>query len=96
MKLKSKRKKRKFIIIILFLSIYSTCKYLEKKKVELTDKEIVNIVVNNSFKEENIVKRMMNQNYSNPILLLNESYKEASEKSPNIKPVIYLYNSHPT
>ena len=95
MKFKTKRRKKHFIIVILFLSIYSTCKYLEKKKVELTDKEIVNIVVNNSFKEENIVKKMMNQNYNNPILLLNKSYKEVSENNTS-KPIIYLYNSHPT
>ena len=96
MKFKTKRRKRHFIIVILFLSIYSTCKYLDKKKVELTDKEIVNAVVNNSFKEENIVKKVMSQNYNNPILLLNESYKEVSENNTNTKPIIYLYNSHPT
>lgn len=38
----------------------------------------------------------MNQNYENPILLLNESYKEVTENKTNEKPVIYLYNSHPT
>ena len=96
MKFKTKRRKRHFIIVILFLSIYSTCKYLDKKKVELTDKEIVNAVVNNSFKEENIVKKVMSQNYNNPILLLNESYKEVSENNTSTKPIIYLYNSHPT
>ena len=78
MKTKSKRRKKRFLILIIFLSIYTTYKYLEKKKVEITDKELINIVVNNSFKEENIVKRMMNQNYENPILLLNESYKEVN------------------
>lgn len=96
MKTKSKRRKKRFLILIIFLSIYTTYKYLEKKKVEITDKELINIVVNNSFKEENIVKRMMNQNYENPILLLNESYKEVTENKTNEKPVIYLYNSHPT
>ena len=96
MKTKSKRRKKRFLILIIFLSIYTTYKYLEKKKVEITDKELINIVVNNSFKEENIVKRMMNQNYENTILLLNESYKEVTENKTNEKPVIYLYNSHPT
>lgn len=96
MKAKSKKRKKRLLILIMFLSIYTTYKYLEKKKVEITDKELINIVINNSFKEENIVKRMINQNYENPILLLNESYKEVTENKTSTKPVIYLYNSHPT
>ena len=83
-------------MIILFSSIYITYKYLESKKVELTDKELINIVVNNTFKEDNIVKKVMSQNYSNPILLLNESYKEVTENNNSTKPIVYLYNSHPT
>lgn len=97
MKTKKRKKYKKYIImIILFSSIYITYKYLESKKVELTDKELINIVVNNTFKEDNIVKKVMSQNYSNPILLLNESYKEVTENNNSTKPVIYLYNSHPT
>ena len=97
MKTKKRKKYKKYIImIILFSSIYITYKYLESKKVELTDKELINIVVNNTFKEDNIVKKVMSQNYSNPILLLNESYKEVTENNNSAKPIIYLYNSHPT
>ena len=97
MKTKKRKTYKKYIImIILFSSIYITYKYLESKKVELTDKELINIVVNNTFKEDNIVKKVMSQNYSNPILLLNESYKEVTENNNSTKPVIYLYNSHPT
>ena len=97
MKTKKRKKYKKYIImIILFSSIYITYKYLESKKVELTDKELINIVVNNTFKEDNIVKKVMSQNYSNPILLLNESYKEVTENNNSAKPIVYLYNSHPT
>ena len=97
MKTKKRKKYKKYIImIILFSSIYITYKYLESKKVELTDKELINIVVNNTFKEDNIVKKVMSQNYSNPILLLNESYKEVTENNNSTKPIVYLYNSHPT
>ena len=31
----------KIVFIIIFLSIYTTYKYLEKKKVEITDKELI-------------------------------------------------------
>ena len=97
MKTKKRKKYKKYIImIILFSSIYITYKYLESKKVELTDKELINIVVNNTFKEDNIVKKVMSQNYNNPILLLNESYKEVTENNNSAKPIVYLYNSHPT
>lgn len=97
MKTKKRKKYKRYIIIILFFSsIYTSYKYLDNKRIELTDKELINIVVNNSFKEENIIKRAMSQNYSNPILLLNESYKEVTDNTTSSKPLIYIYNSHPT
>ena len=43
MKTKSKKRKKRLLILIMFLSIYTTYKYLEKKKVEITDKEFQEI-----------------------------------------------------
>ncbi len=96
MKTKSKRIKKYFILIITILSIYLTYNYLERKNIEITDKDIVDLVINNSFKEENIVKRIINQNTVNPIKLLNKSYESVVENESHNEPIIYIYNSHPT
>ena len=50
----------------------------------------------NSFNEENIVKKIISNNTEKQLLLLNSSYKEATEKTNEENPIIYLYNSHPT
>ena len=93
MKKKAKIKKAYFLIILFIMSIYYSYKYFENKNKTLNNKEIVELVVNNSFKEENIIKQLINYN-SNPIRLLNKTYEETIEEKTD-KPVIYLYNTHP-
>lgn len=96
MKKRSKKRNKYFFIIILVISIFFTYRYLDKNNIEIDDKGLVDIVVNNSFKSSNIVKRIINQD-DNSILLLSKSYDEVAEKeSLSSKPIIYLYNSHPT
>lgn len=91
-----KKKKNKFLyIIIIFLSIYITYKYLEKKHIEINNKEFVNLVINNSFKEEPIINKLISKK-KNAIKLLNKSYEKTINFNEDIKPIIYLYNSHPT
>ena len=80
-------------IILFIMSIYYSYKYFENMNKTLNNKEIVELVVNNSFKEENIIKQLINYN-SNPIRLLNKTYEETIEEKTD-KPVIYLYNTHP-
>lgn len=98
MKTKSKKSKKYYVITIIIITIYFTYSHLDKKNIELTNKDIVDLVINNSFKEENLVKRLINQNNNNPIRLLNKSYESVIDTDNIIdnSPVIYLYNSHPT
>ena len=96
MKNKKNKIKRIFLLFIIISSIYITYNYLDKKSINLSDKEFVNLVVMNSFNEENIVKKIISNNTEKQLLLLNSSYKEATEKTKEEKPIIYLYNSHPT
>lgn len=96
MKKKTKKRKRYLFITIIITSIYFTYNYLDNKNIEIKDKELVDIVVNNSFRQDNIVKRIINQD-DNSILLLSKSYDEVTlDTSITSEPIIYLYNSHPT
>ncbi len=95
MKSRVKKKKKYIWFTIIIVTVYFSYKYLDNKNIELSNKEIVDLIVNNSFKKENPVKRIINQNnYS--IKLLNKSYEEVIEDTSSSKPIIYLYNSHPT
>lgn len=95
---KSKKRKKHYILTIIIITIYLTYNHLDKKNIEITDKDIVDLVINNSFKEENLVKRLINQKNNNHIKLLNKSYESVIDTESKIdnNPVIYLYNSHPT
>ena len=95
MKKKNKSKKKILYLLIIIISIYLSYKYLENKKIELSNKEFVNMIVNNTFKEESILKKIVYKP-NNSIKLLNDSYKEVIEKKKSNDPIIYLYNSHPT
>jgi len=95
MKRPKKKKNKLLYIIIIFLSIYITYKYLEKKHIEINNKEFVNLVINNSFKEEPIINKLISKK-KNAIKLLNKSYEKTINFNEDIKPIIYLYNSHPT
>lgn len=93
---KSSRKKGKIIwIILLVISVYVSYNYLDKKNIEINNKEIVDLVIKNSFQQDNIINQLTNYQ-QNPIKLLNESYNEVIEEATPSSPVIYLYNSHPT
>ena len=59
MKKKNKSKKKILYLLIIIISIYLSYKYLENKKIELSNKEFVNMIVNNTFKEESILKKIV-------------------------------------
>lgn len=69
-----------------------------KQKV-ISNEDIVNIIINNTFQKKPIYKRMISsKNTLNKSLrLLNDDYIEITEDPiKKNKPMIYLYNSHPT
>ncbi len=107
-KLKSKKKiKVFFVIFMFFIGIFISYKNLEKSKIEITDKDLIDMVVSNSFNNDNnFLEKLVNQSLkvSNPIKLLNRNYQKYI---PNVKyeektvkeeasPLIYIYNSHQT
>lgn len=107
-KLKSNKKiKFLFVFIMFLIGIYASYKNLEKSKVEITDKDLINLVIKNSFNnEENILEKMIDKTLkvSNPIKLLNKNYNkyitasqiEQKVVKEEVKPIIYIYNSHQT
>ncbi len=107
-KLKSNKKiKFLFVFIMFLIGIYASYKNLEKSKIEITDKDLINLVIKNSFNnEENILEKMIDKTLkvSNPIKLLNKNYNkyitasqiEQKVVKEEVEPMIYIYNSHQT
>jgi len=93
------------------LGMYASYKKLLNSKIEISDKELVSMVVNESFETgDNLLERLVDTTlkYSNPIKLLNKNYKKyatndkkvVNEKrvtvNEEVAPLIYIYNSHQT
>lgn len=104
---KNKKLKRYFLFFMFIMGIYFSYKYLESKNIELKDKEFVNLLIDNSFKynEADFVEKIANKTYelSNPVKLLSKEYNkylDITETTPvikeELKPKIYLYNTHQT
>ena len=101
---KKKRIKLRFFFtfLMLLLGIYASYKNIEKKRIVLTDKELTNLIVDNSFTSNdskfiaNIIDKKADG--TNPIKVLNSKYQTTStfneEKKVESPPIIYLYNSH--
>ena len=105
--IKNKKLKRYFLFFMFIMGIYFSYKYLESKNIELKDKEFVNLLIDNSFKynEADFIEKIANKTYeiSNPVKLLSKEYNkylDITETTPvikeEIKPKIYLYNTHQT
>ena len=105
--IKNKKLKRYFLFFMFIIGIYFSYKYLESKNIELKDKEFVNLLIDNSFKynEADFIEKIANKTYeiSNPVKLLSKEYNkylDITETTPvikeEIKPKIYLYNTHQT
>ena len=108
------RKKRKIKIKLLFIfnmtiiGIVISYKMLDKSKIKITDKEIVNLIVDSSFdNKSNFIDKLVDTTlkYTNPIKLLSKDYDDYISTSntndnnnviEDDKPIIYLYNSHQT
>ena len=101
---KKKRIKLRFFFtfLMLLLGIYASYKNIEKKRIVLTDKELTNLIVDNSFTSNdskfiaNIIDKIAD--VTNPIKVLNSKYQTTSTfkeaKKVESPPIIYLYNSH--
>lgn len=95
------KKKKVLILFIMFtIGLYISYKKLETKKVIINNKEIVDIIINNSFNNKNIIYEITKNKFlnHNKISLLQEDYKEEIDKEQKeiTSPVIYIYNSHQT
>lgn len=102
----NKKLKFVFLFIMFIIGMYVSYRNLEKSKIEISDKELVNLVVNNSFNNDNnILEKMIDETLkvSNPIKLLNKNYSKYIEKTSSEKevyntekesPIIYIYNTH--
>ena len=105
--IKNKKLKKYFLFFMFIMGIYFSYKYLESKNIELKDKEFVNLLIENSFKykEADFIEKIANKTYelSNPVKLLSKEYNkylDITETTPvikeELKPKIYLYNTHQT
>ena len=100
----SKKLKRKvlFILTMFLIGISISYKYLEKSKITLSDKEIINLIINNSFQDNNyLLERFITKTIesTNPIKKMNKMYKNylldnTISTSKELEPIIYLYNTH--
>jgi len=103
---KNKKTKILFIILMFTLGIYISYKQIEKSKVKITDKDLANLVVKNSFSNDsNILEKIVDETLkvSNPIKLLNKDYNKYINNTMENKvlkeessPLIYIYNTHQT
>lgn len=95
------KKKKVLILFIMFiLGIYISYKKLEAKKVIIDNKEIIDIIINNSFNNKNIIYEITKSKFlnNNKLSLLQEDYKESIDNKENVlqSPIIYIYNTHQT
>ena len=100
----SKKSKRKvlFILTMFLIGISISYKYLEKSKITLSDKEIINLIINSSFQDNNyLLERFITKTVesTNPIKKMNKMYKNylldnTISTSKELEPIIYLYNTH--
>lgn len=106
---KKKKKLKFFFFISMFiLGIYIGYKNLEKSRLKITDKALVDLVVKNTFiDDDNILEKIVDKTLkiSNPIKLLNKDYNKylnnttneiKSVSNLNKNPQIYIYNTHQT
>ena len=98
------KKKRFFIITMITIGLIISYKKLYNSKIEISNKEFINIISTNTYKYDNnnlksILRKTIDIN--NPIRLMNNDYnkyintttKEVVLKEDN-SPLIYLYNTH--
>jgi len=106
-KIKKLKIKILFILIMTSLGIFINYKVFENSKIKLKDKEVVDLIVNNTFNNNNtnLIEKLIDKTLevSDPIKLLNKDYnayllkEEKEEIKEEVKePVIYLYNTHQT
>ena len=87
------------------IGIVISYKKLDSTKIKIKDKELSNLIINNTYKysKNNIVKETISSviDKNDPIKLMNTSYKKYIGENKEVKieetpPLIYLYNTHQT
>ena len=100
-----KKLKKTFIITMFIIGIVISYKKIEKTNIKIKDKEFTNLIINNTYKNSNIIKDIVDDtlNKTDPIKIMNTDYQKyinniETEKviKEDISPIIYLYNSHQT
>lgn len=84
---------------MLTLGVFISYSKIKERELIIDNKEIIDLVINDSFKEENIIKKITNlNNLDKDLILLKNDYKEVikKEKEEIEEPIIYLFNSHQT
>ena len=100
------KKKKFFIITMITIGLIISYKTLDNSKIEISNKEFINIISTNTYKyDNNNIKSLLRKtiDINNPIRLMNNDYnkyinkttKEVVLKEDN-SPLIYLYNTHQT
>lgn len=89
---------------MIIIGVVISYKRVENSKVKLTDKEFIDLIVNNTFtyNENKLIDNLIDKTLevSNPIKLMNKNYQKylsTTEKEvvkEEISPKIYLYNTH--
>ena len=100
-----KKLKKIFIITMFIIGIVISYKKIEKTNIKIKDKEFTNLIINNTYKNSNIIKDIVDDTLkkTDPIKIMNTDYQKyinniETEKviKEDISPIIYLYNSHQT
>jgi len=107
MRKKKKIKKGRivFFLFMVLIGVIISYQKLEKSKLEITNKDFVNLITEKTFKEESIIETLAKKTIevSNPIKALNQNYQKyittlpdnPKEEEPKV-PILYFYNTHST
>ena len=107
-RLKKLKIKLLFILVMTSLGIFINYKIFANSKLKLEDKDIIDLIVNNTYTYDNtnIFEKIIDKTLetSNPIKLLNKDYNKYLIKEKYIEPkkeeqkdpIIYIYNTHQT
>ena len=98
--MKKKKKKKRLLIILLLIVIGFLFSIKNNTKVKIKDKDFIEMIINNSFENNNIIDKIITKTIeiTNPVKLWSINYKEEEKikevSNTNKSPTIYLYITH--